>query len=183
MKSYAFPVGTGIYRNLTLMLRGGFSVPCGYRDIPRFGNAILLSMMRSLWVQGYTVILGVYSTDELAFPVGTGIYRRSSSIALASSGVPCGYRDIPRANFAIYRIVWRSLWVQGYTAREFCYISHCMAFPVGTGIYRRASGVVRAKNSVPCGYRDIPLPSDTFVIFPARSLWVQGYTALESYNK
>ena len=136
MKSYAFPVGTGIYRNLTLMLRGGFSVPCGYRDIPRFGNAILLSMMRSLWVQGYTVILGVYSTDELAFPVGTGIYRRSSSIALASSGVPCGYRDIPRANFAIYRIVWRSLWVQGYTDERPAWLEQKIAFPVGTGIYR-----------------------------------------------
>ena len=51
--------------------------------------------MRSLWVQGYTDSAYIAACFDVAFPVGTGIYRFPSIFIDRFAGVPCGYRDIP----------------------------------------------------------------------------------------
>ena len=51
----AFPVGTGIYRDLK--------------------RPTITLLVRSLWVQGYTAIYSKFYEQFKAFPVGTGIYR------------------------------------------------------------------------------------------------------------
>ena len=73
--------------------------------------------------------------------------------------VPCGYRDIPLSLVAINVTVGRSLWVQGYTGNQVMTTSLKVAFPVGTGIYRTIYRTNLATACVPCGYRDIPLPT------------------------
>ncbi len=73
--NWAFPVGTGIYRNPRPAKTGDISVPCGYRDIPASLSPALATSMRSLWVQGYTALGSKAELTEDAFPVGTGIYR------------------------------------------------------------------------------------------------------------
>ena len=71
----AFPVGTGIYRWFAWLFRFIYRVPCGYRDIPQVLNEEFSDEQRSLWVQGYTGLIGYYRRVMMAFPVGTGIYR------------------------------------------------------------------------------------------------------------
>ena len=51
---YAFPVGTGIYRQRKYEQAYRQRVPCGYRDIPRKSYPANKGNRRSLWVQGYT---------------------------------------------------------------------------------------------------------------------------------
>ena len=136
------------------------------------------AQMRSLWVQGYTVMIR-YSMDGLtAFPVGTGIYRLINDYITITIRVPCGYRDIPR--FFINNILTpkRSLWVQGYTNPAEKVVIYPLAFPVGTGIYRMWWAKYRPQKSVPCGYRDIPIFKIYLITYLMRSLWVQGYTGL-----
>ena len=113
-----------------------YSVPCGYRDIPPVSNATLNRYRRSLWVQGYTAVTGEPNLQQLAFPVGTGIYRNSCFNGELLICVPCGYRDIPDGAPKRKYIDLRSLWVQGYTAIDLYTRSMMLAFPVGTGIYR-----------------------------------------------
>ena len=68
-------MGTGIYRRRETYEADIPGVPCGYRDIPSKISKLKLSIARSLWVQGYTVVFSKLSTVVDAFPVGTGIYR------------------------------------------------------------------------------------------------------------
>ena len=132
--------------------------------------------MRSLWVQGYTV-LGISDfTKEIAFPVGTGIYRVEKLLKNKGGSVPCGYRDIPDVNWMPSTREERSLWVQGYTVTELFPLMSLYAFPVGTGIYRQAQITLSTAVSVPCGYRDIPDLAAITMRTQTRSLWVQGYT-------
>ena len=55
------------------------------------------TVMRSLWVQGYTVVPAIRRCVISAFPVGTGIYRLPSIDFPCFNCVPCGYRDIPQS--------------------------------------------------------------------------------------
>ena len=112
---FAFPVGTGIYRGAVKRSGDNMSVPCGYRDIPFFLLSASVIRLRSLWVQGYTVILFWIVSVIDAFPVGTGIYRFVLALTDDNGRVPCGYRDIPKSqNLKVHKSM-RSLWVQGYT--------------------------------------------------------------------
>ena len=76
-------------------------------------------------------------TFNWAFPVGTGIYRRSEGNLISMKSVPCGYRDIPIQHKNGNIADKRSLWVQGYTGLAVDFKSSFGAFPVGTEIYRR----------------------------------------------
>ena len=69
-------MGTGIYRHDLSIFDTLSSVPCGYRDIPQFKTDESEMSLRSLWVQGYTGQCRIGLQMEIAFPVGTGIYRK-----------------------------------------------------------------------------------------------------------
>ena len=71
-------------------------VPCGYRDIPVTTLIIKVFYLRSLWVQGYTGKPMDINSFDIAFPVGTGIYRFIHWWIKRNARVPCGYRDIPK---------------------------------------------------------------------------------------
>ena len=131
-------MGTGIYRANMFNGLEIDCVPCGYRDIPAVANGSFALWLRSLWVQGYTGLECRPIYLQLAFPVGTGIYRGLLTLSRNCSRVPCGYRDIPeRLDIRNYHL-GRSLWVQGYTGTEKQVNWAIEAFPVGTGIYRRS---------------------------------------------
>ena len=55
--NFAFPVGTGIYRVQHCVNFFRISVPCRYRDIPTVFSSFTVIKARSLWVQGYTVLV------------------------------------------------------------------------------------------------------------------------------
>ena len=112
---HAFPVGTGIYRKKLKWQLIQLCVPCGYRDIPLFQQYVVVSLVRSLWVQGYTACPQLIFLVLTAFPVGTGIYRNPESNRAFWRSVPCGYRDIPIRDMFQDCYMKRSLWVQGYT--------------------------------------------------------------------
>ena len=152
----AFPVGTGIYRQIWQINMVVLCVPCGYRDIPAIPMYRPTLIRRSLWVQGYTAFWTHPILCSIAFPVGTGIYRIKVKYFREGISVPCGYRDIPRINYLSVGNVLRSLWVQGYTDNWPNAWWRMRAFPVGTGIYRWESSLGMVSPRVPCGYRDIP---------------------------
>ena len=140
-------------------------------------------MKRSLWVQGYTELDYIYLNSVHAFPVGTGIYRKSKNLSIGGISVPCGYRDIPKLKLILQIHMKRSLWVQGYTIIKSFFYLFIIAFPVGTGIYRAKNRSVWLQVSVPCGYRDIPPLISGELISVPRSLWVQGYTDFKKEQK